>query len=67
MPETTHPPQDSDSAPRVIGWCAWHKDIAEDVRVIQVDDQASGSGGVRRACLPCVDRHGLVPFAEQPL
>jgi hypothetical protein len=67
MPETTHPPQDSDSAPRVIGWCAWHEDIAEGVRVIQVDEQGSGSGGVRRACPPCIDTHGLVPFTERSL
>ncbi|MEU8728779.1 hypothetical protein AB0C68_05285 [Streptomyces tendae] len=67
MPETTHTQQDSDSGPRTIGWCAWHKDVADDVRVIQVDEQGSGPGGVRHACQPCIDKHGLVPFAERPL
>ncbi|GHA95660.1 hypothetical protein GCM10010330_57310 [Streptomyces tendae] len=52
---------------RAIGWCAWHKDIADGVRVIQVDEQGSGPGGVRRACQPCINKHDLVPFAERPL
>ncbi|MET7321537.1 hypothetical protein [Streptomyces sp. NPDC005549] len=47
------------------GWCAWHKDWARNVRVIQVDEQGSGSGGQRSACPPCIFKHKLTPFAEQ--
>ncbi|MFJ6061584.1 hypothetical protein ACIQHU_00945 [Streptomyces tendae] len=52
---------------RVVGWCAWHQDAADDVRVIQVDEQGSGRGGVRYACGPCRKRHKLVPLVEQEL
>ncbi|MFE6634638.1 hypothetical protein ACFVFT_15125 [Streptomyces tendae] len=51
--------------PRVSGWCAWHGDVADGVRVIQIDEQGSGSGGVRYACAPCRKRHGLTPLIEQ--
>ncbi|MFB6787707.1 hypothetical protein ACFCWT_13625 [Streptomyces olivaceus] len=50
---------------RIIGWCAWHKDVADGVRLIQVDEQGSGRGGIRYACEPCRERHGLVPFADR--
>ncbi|MCM8548869.1 hypothetical protein [Streptomyces sp. STCH 565 A] len=51
--------------PRIIGWCAWHKNIADGVRVIQVDEQGSGRGGVRYACGPCQVRYDLTPFADR--
>jgi hypothetical protein len=50
---------------RVIGWCAWHQDAADDCRIIQVDEQGSGRGGVRYACGPCRKKHQLVPLIEQ--
>lgn len=50
---------------RVIGWCAWHQDAADDCRIIQIDEQGSGRGGVRYACAPCRKRHGLTPLIEQ--
>lgn len=65
MTEPTHTPQRSDSPQ--TGWCAWHQEFADTVRVIQVDEQGSGSGGVRRACQPCIDKHGLTLFAERAL
>ncbi|MDX3398461.1 hypothetical protein [Streptomyces sp. ME01-18h] len=51
---------------RIIGWCAWCQNAADNVRIIQVDEQGSGAGGVRSACRPCIDKHGLTLFAEQP-
>ncbi|MEU9640959.1 hypothetical protein [Streptomyces sp. NPDC048188] len=59
-------PAETGDGLRTVGWCDWHKDIADGVRVVQVDEQGSGAGGVRRACPPCIDTHGLVPFVERP-
>ncbi|MGV9988601.1 hypothetical protein [Streptomyces olivaceus] len=64
MSEPTHTPTAAGS-PRIIAWCAWHKDVADGVRLIQVDEQGSGAGGVRYACLDCITTHHLVPFADR--
>lgn len=45
---------------RIVGWCAWHQDVADDVRVIRIEE----SGAVRYACAPCRETHGLTPLAE---
>ncbi len=47
------------------GWCAWHKGHARGVRLIQVQEQGSGSGGSCFACGPCREKHGLVPLADR--
>lgn len=59
MAEPTHTPPSAGS-PRTLGWCAWHGEFADTVRVIDI------AGGHRLACQPCMERHGLVPFADRP-
>ncbi|MFH9816127.1 hypothetical protein [Streptomyces sp. NPDC017230] len=65
MAEPTHTPPSAGS-PRTLGWCAWHGEFADTVRVIHVTEQGSGSGGYRRACQPCMQQHGLVPVGDRP-
>ncbi|PAM97253.1 hypothetical protein CJI59_35580 [Streptomyces sp. Alain-F2R5] len=64
MAEPTHTPSGAGS-PRTIGWCAWHQEFADTLRVISVEEQGSGSGGYRLACQPCIAKHGLTPFADR--
>lgn len=47
------------------GWCAWHRDYAEGVRLIEVHERVSGGGGDRFACPPCRQAHRLVPYEDQ--
>lgn len=65
MAKPTHNPASTDS-PRAFGWCAWHKEFAEGVRLIHIHEQGSGSGGRQMACPPCREAHGLVPLADLP-
>ncbi|MFF5801581.1 hypothetical protein [Streptomyces albogriseolus] len=69
MAEPTHtPPTEEDTAttvPRAFGYCAWHQGHAEDVRLIDVLEQGSGSGITHFACGPCMAAYGLVPFADR--
>lgn len=65
MTERTHTPDTSDS-PTAYGYCSWHRASAAGVRLIQVQEQGSGPGGGVFACLPCMEAHGLVAFADQP-
>lgn len=53
------------SVVHAFGWCSWHQASAVGVRVIQIDEQGSGSGGVRYACAPCREEHSLVPLADR--
>lgn len=65
MSTTADDTTSSSDALRVVGWCAWCQAAADDCRVIQVDEQGSGRGGVRYACQPCREKHRLVPLIEQ--
>lgn len=47
------------------GWCAWHQGDARGVRLIQVHEQGSGSGGNCFACGPCREAYDLVPLADR--
>ncbi|MCF1645982.1 hypothetical protein [Streptomyces indiaensis] len=51
--------------PTSYGFCSWHNRFADDVRLIDVVEQGSGSGGVQYACGPCRREHHLVPFADR--
>ncbi|MBZ9638015.1 hypothetical protein [Streptomyces sp. PSKA30] len=62
-PTQTQPPTDTPSA---YGWCAWHQGHAHGVRLIEVQEQASGPGGNVFACRPCREAYDLVPFADRP-
>lgn len=66
MADTTHTP-DTSNTPTAYGYCSWHQGSAEGVRMIAVHEQASGPGGGVFACPPCMEKHGLVPFADRPL
>ncbi|WP_129287006.1 hypothetical protein [Streptomyces sp. GZWMJZ-114] len=52
---------------RSIGWCAWHRGLADDPVLIQVVEQASGPGSAGRlyACPRCRDSYQLTPYAEK--
>ncbi|MFJ6073723.1 hypothetical protein ACIQFU_23250 [Streptomyces sp. NPDC093065] len=65
MAEPTDAPPDTGSGLRTIGWCSWHQDAADDVRIVQVDEQGSGRSPVQYACGPCRKRHGLKTLDEQ--
>lgn len=64
MAETTQPasPQTSLTG---VGWCHWHKGLGEDIRLIQVVEQGSGSGMNFFACPPCRGKFNLSPLGEQ--
>lgn len=62
-------PTDTEStpaSPRAIGWCSWHKGMAEDVRLIQAVEQGSGPGMSFFACPRCRDKFSLPLLADQP-
>jgi hypothetical protein len=65
MSETTQPTVTEDT-PTAYAFCAWHKEFAGGVRLIEVIEQGSGAGGTLYACTPCRTRYGLVPFADRP-
>ncbi|MFE6354394.1 hypothetical protein ACFVOO_16355 [Streptomyces rochei] len=48
-----------------VGWCAWHQEFADTVRVVHIEEQGSGAGGYRRACHPCIAKHGLTPVVDR--
>lgn len=52
--------------PVMYGYCSWHHGYGAYLRVINVQEQGSGPGGVQLACPPCREAHGLVPFADRP-
>ncbi|MDX3841038.1 hypothetical protein [Streptomyces europaeiscabiei] len=66
MADTTHTP-DTSNTPTGFGYCSWHRASAAGVRLINAIEQGSGPGGGLFACLPCIEEHGLVPFADRPL
>ncbi|GGV34341.1 hypothetical protein GCM10010293_36780 [Streptomyces griseoflavus] len=55
----------TEDTPQGYGFCSWHNRFSAGVRLIDVVEQGSGSGGVQYACEPCRERHGLVPFADR--
>ena len=54
------------NTPTAYAWCSWHDGFAEGVRLIDVIEQGSGSGGNLFACEPCREIHRLVPYADRP-
>jgi hypothetical protein len=52
-------------APVSYSYCSWHLGYSADTRVINVQEQGSGPGGVQFACLPCREKHNLVPYADR--
>lgn len=65
VPQTESVP----AAPVGYGHCAWHQGFARDVRLIRIEETASGPGtmGNKFACPPCRQAHDLVPLADAPL
>lgn len=61
--------QSTPTTPSAYAYCAWHKGVTRDVRLIQVEETGSGPGTGRQrfACHPCQIAHGLVPLADQPM
>ncbi|MEU0218953.1 hypothetical protein ABZ281_29355 [Streptomyces sp. NPDC006265] len=57
--------QAAEGTPTSYGFCSWHQRFAEDVRLIDVIEQGSGSGHVHYACGPCRKTHRLVPYADR--
>lgn len=72
MNEGTQEPNVVDSlnmattAPVSYGYCNWHHGYSEGIRLINVQEQGSGPGGVQFACAPCSQKYRLVPFADRP-
>ncbi|GCB49626.1 hypothetical protein [Streptomyces sp. NL15-2K] len=53
--------------PTAYGYCCWHGEDAEDVRLIDVLEQGSGGRAPALfACPPCRETHRLVPLADRP-
>ncbi|MBL3670141.1 hypothetical protein JL475_30015 [Streptomyces sp. M2CJ-2] len=65
MTQTMQPTTET-TTPRAFGWCHWHEENVEGVRLITVIEQGSGSGITHFACPPCMAAHRLVPFANRP-
>lgn len=59
-------PTATEGNPTTYGFCSWHQRFADGVRLIDVIEQGSGSGGTAYACRPCISLHRLVPFADRP-
>ncbi|MCX4665583.1 hypothetical protein OG453_02650 [Streptomyces sp. NBC_01381] len=59
-------PSTATTAPVSYSYCSWHLGYSADTRVINVQEQGSGPGGVQFACLSCREKHNLVPYADQP-
>ncbi|MGX9921804.1 hypothetical protein ACWIG4_18340 [Streptomyces sp. NPDC002248] len=51
--------------PRLIAWCAWHLDFAEDAVLIQPAEPKSPTGADLYACPACREMHRLTPYAER--
>ena len=66
MAEPTQAAQASNT-PTAFGWCAWHQGNARGVRLINIHEQGSASGGRTFACRSCCEAYDLVPFADRPL
>lgn len=66
MAEPTQHTTTEEETPTAFGWCAWHQGVSGDIRLIDVIEQGSGSGGTQYACTPCRARYNLVPFADRP-
>ncbi|MEW2566031.1 hypothetical protein [Streptomyces sp. NPDC047070] len=66
QPASNSPDTASSEEPVVYGYCTWHCGYSADIRVINVDEQGSGPGGVQSACLPCREKHDLIPYSERP-
>ncbi|WTB92243.1 hypothetical protein OIE99_30185 [Streptomyces cellulosae] len=64
-PTQIDPPDSTLSAPSAFGWCPWHHGHTRGIRLIDVIEQGSGSGGTFFACGPCITANGLVPFADR--
>nr|WP_237514934.1 hypothetical protein [Streptomyces sp. SID4945] len=68
MPRAGGGPVTTSGAPaRLIGWCAWHRGLADDPVLIQVVEQASGPGSAGRlyACPRCRESYQLTPYTEK--
>ncbi len=65
--EETRTPVPAAHAPTSYGHCSWHQGSAEGVRLIDVHEQGSGSGGSLFACPPCMVAYSLTAFADRPL
>jgi hypothetical protein len=55
------------TTPTAYAYCAWHKGVTRDVRLIHIEETGSGPGTGRQrfACHPCQIKHGLVPLADR--
>jgi hypothetical protein len=60
--------QDTPATSSSYGYCAWHRGITRDLRLIHIAETGSGPGAGRQqhACHPCQIEHGLVPLADRP-
>ncbi|MFE2970894.1 hypothetical protein ACFXKC_46295 [Streptomyces sp. NPDC059340] len=60
-------PTQTAGTPTAYAYCAWHKGVTRDVRLIHIEETGSGPGTGRQmfACHPCQIRYGLVPLADR--
>ncbi|MGA5374256.1 hypothetical protein ACPCSD_24740 [Streptomyces griseoincarnatus] len=65
MEESTQATPEETTTPTAFGWCSWHQGYAGGIRLIDVIEQGSGSGGTVFACGPCITVNGLTPFADR--
>jgi hypothetical protein len=45
-------------------WCSWHKEYAEDTKLVRIIETGSGPGGMLYACPGCRARHRLKPLVN---
>ncbi|GGN59895.1 hypothetical protein GCM10011579_024480 [Streptomyces albiflavescens] len=64
MAETTQAPP-AGTIPSNYAWCSWHKDFSDTARLVRIHEAGSGPGGGTFACVPCREKHGLIPVADQ--
>ncbi|MEW2351420.1 hypothetical protein AB0904_27605 [Streptomyces sp. NPDC006684] len=52
---------------RTIAWCAWHRDLADDVALIQpAPEPTTEPGGALYACRRCRETYRLTPWEDRP-
>lgn len=60
MADHTHTPAVStEPVVRVLRWCSWHEDVADDTLMIRAVEKCSGPPFPLYACASCRGRYGL--------
>ncbi|MGW6008690.1 hypothetical protein [Streptomyces sp. NPDC055210] len=60
--DTQTPPVRTEPEVKVVRWCHWHQNMADDTTLIDAHERNSGPPYLLYACPPCMKRHDLKPM-----